>query len=191
MKFLKKNIHSKIVEEGLAYRNPNQRNRIRQILKEEQKGFCAYSERYFTNTDSIHIEHFDPRIKNTDEDNYNNWYAVLAWMNEHKPKKIDKFLPILFPNSEDIKEKIEYYDGKFIPIDSADIESKHLIEFLGFNKYELYQDRANHIDRIKSIKSLCENDEEFLHVLSNDLTNLSFLTALEAELNIELFNLLN
>ena len=191
MKFLKKNNRSKITEEGLAYRNPNHRNRIRQILIEEQKGFCAYSERCLNSTDSTHIEHFDPRLKNTDTDNYENWYAVLAWMNEHKPKKIDQFLPILFPGSENLKEKIEYCDGKFIPIDSTDIESNHLIEFLGFNKYELYQDRLRHISRIRAIKEMCDSSEEFVEILSSDKSYLSFITALEAELKIELFHLLN
>ncbi|MCD4696439.1 MAG: hypothetical protein K8S16_09395 [Bacteroidales bacterium] len=98
MKFLKKNNRSKIVEEGLVYRNPNHRNGIRQILIEEQKGF---------------------------------------------------------------------------------------------NKYELYQDRLRHICRIRAIKEMCDSSEEFVEILSSDKSYLSFITALEAELKIELFHLLN
>ena len=191
MKFLKKDKNSKIIKEKLDYNIQSQRKRIRELLLLEQDGFCAYSERYAQNTDSIHIEHFDPRIKNTDDDNYENWYAVLVWMNEHKPKNIDKYLPILFPNSENIKEKIEYQDGKFVPINSNDIESKHLIDFLGFNKYELYQDRLNHIKLIRDIQNMCDSSEDFFEILSSDKSNLSFITALEVELGLNLSHLIN
>lgn len=191
MKFLKKNNDSEVLEEGLNYRNPSQRIRIREVLLIEQSGFCAYSERYALNTDSIHIDHFDPRFKNTEDDNYNNWYAVFGWMNEHKPKNIEPFLPILSPSSIELNDRIEYVEGEFKETNTTDIEAKNLIKFLGLNRYELYNDRQNHISRIKSIRDMCENDEEFLEVISNNLTYLSFLTALEIELEMNLTHLLN
>lgn len=33
-------------------------------------GFCAYSERYMRRTDAVDIEHFDPRLKTTENDDY-------------------------------------------------------------------------------------------------------------------------
>lgn len=153
MKFLKKDNNSIIVKKDLDYTNQNQRKRIRDLLLEEQFGFCAYSERYALNTDSVHVEHFDPRLKNTDKDNYNNWYAVLAWMNEHKSKNIEKFLPILNPCSSDINNRIKYSNGEY--------------------------------------KIVNENEKEFLEILSKDKWYLSFITALEVELELNLFHLIN
>ena len=77
---------------GLIYKKKSNRLKIRKILLKEQLGFCAYSERFISQIDKVDIEHFDPRLKLSDSDNYLNWYAVLAWMNEHKPKKIEPYL---------------------------------------------------------------------------------------------------
>ena len=161
------------------------------MLLSEQFGFCAYSERFALNTDSIHIEHFDPRLKNKNTDNYKNWYAVLAWMNEHKPKNIEPYLPILEPSSPNLNNRIIYENGEYKAIDKGDIEANNLIKFLGLNKYELYKDRLNQIARIKSIKESYDNEVDFYHVLANDKSNLSFITALEAEFGLNLFHLLN
>jgi hypothetical protein len=191
MKFLRKNDNSNILEENLNYNTQSQRKRLKELLLSEQFGFCAYSERFALNTDSIHIEHFDPRLKNKNIDNYNNWYAVLAWMNEHKPKNIEPYLPILQPSSPNLNERIIYKNGEYKAIDKGDIEAKNLIKFLGLNKYELYKDRLNHIARIKSIKESYENEEDFYHILANDKSNLSFITAIESELDLNLSHLLN
>lgn len=98
MNYWTKNPKSAIKTSGLHYDSVRQRLELKRLLLTEQKGFCAYSERYIQNTDAHDVEHFDPRIKTTTADNYENWYAVRTWINNHKPKNLDKrFLPILHP----------------------------------------------------------------------------------------------
>ena len=191
MKFLKKDENSKILDENLNYNTQSQRKRIRELLLSEQSGFCAYSERYVMKTDSVHVEHFDPRLKNEENDNYKNWYAVLAWINEHKPNKIEPYLPILQPSHPNLNNQIKYVNGEYRAIDKNDSEADNLIRFLGLNKYELYKDRLNHIARIRFIKESSENDDEFYEILSEDKSYLSFITALEVELELNLSHLIN
>jgi len=89
MRYLRKSKNSEVLEHGWRYSTKSHRPGITKALVAEQKGFCAYSERYKRETDEVHIEHFDPRKKNTQRDDYWNWYAVLAWCNHHKPYRIE------------------------------------------------------------------------------------------------------
>lgn len=190
MKFLNKTATHTQSSVGLSYGQVSDRDDIKAILLAEQKGFCAYSERFIKQTDSTHIEHFDGRIKDTLQDSYDNWYAVLAWMNLHKPKKIVPYLPMLSPSSL-LETRINYDRGFYKTINQGDVEAQNLINYLGFNKAELVVDRKKHVARVKRLRNLCQGDEElFLEELQIDKYNLSFITALEAELNISLFHLL-
>jgi hypothetical protein len=189
MKYLNKTAACIAKAGALSYETQSQRKPIRDILLEEQFGFCAYSERFIKQTDSIHIEHFDGRLKNTTSDNYQNWYAVLAWMNEHKPKKIDRFLPLLHPT--DANGRITYSNGVYLPIDKECKQADNLIKYLGMNSNALKSDRDKHIRRIKKLQNLCQTAGiSFIETLRDDLDNLSFITALEYELNINLSHLL-
>ena len=88
-------------------------------MLEEQKGFCAYTERHVRENDSCHIEHFDDRRKGTAGDGYDNWYAVLPWSNERKPK-IDKYLPVLAPDSAAVAARIRFDEsGVFVAVNST------------------------------------------------------------------------
>jgi uncharacterized protein (TIGR02646 family) len=189
MKFLAKIKDSIALKESYSYDKQSDRRKIREVLYNEQMGFCAYSEEYLKETDSKHIEHFDPRLKNTPKDNYWNWYLVTSWMNEHKPKKIEPyFLPILSPFSEDLDKRIIYEDGIFRAVNSTDNEAIKLIKFLKLNAPELDNARKNHIGRVLYLKGVFENDEEKLvNYLSKHIEELSYLTALEVELQIPLF----
>ncbi|MBR9847736.1 MAG: hypothetical protein GYB35_17325 [Algicola sp.] len=191
MKYLAKYEESEILTKGLDYKVQSQRPEIKKLLINEQKQFCAYSERFIKNTDSVHIEHFDGRIKSTAEDNYNNWYAVMAWFNEHKPKKIDPFLPFLEPLSADLKERIKYEDGIYKINRETDVEAENLIKYLGFNKQELFSDRQKHIKRINELFEMLGNDVDALkEQFIKHKDYLSFATAIEVELNIELDDLI-
>jgi hypothetical protein len=190
MHYLKKDENSEVIKQHLSYNQPKDRNLLREQLLLEQKGFCAYSERYVKATDKRDIEHFDPRLKNTDNDNYYNWYVVLSWINEHKPKKIEPFLPILNPFSIEVIHRIIYEDGIFKVVRQDDIEAHNLIKFLGFNKRELTEDREKHIKRLQSLRELCGNDQDFIELLKKDKESLSFITALEKELSLNLKHLL-
>lgn len=189
MKYLNKTADCTEKANDLSYETKAHRKLIREILLEEQVGFCAYSERFIKHTDSVHIEHFDGRLKNTTSDNYHNWYAVLAWLNEHKPKKIARFLPLLHPT--DANDRITYSNGIYLPIDEECEQSDNLIKYLGMNSNALKSDRDKHIRRIKKLQNLCQMaDISFTETIKEDLGNLSFITALEQELNINLSHLL-
>lgn len=182
MKYLAKTPESKVLQENLKYKSSGSNEKLREDLLNEQDGFCAYSERFVENTDATHVEHFDPR-KNENRESYWNYYTTLVWLNEHKPKKIEPFLPILKPYSKDLKERIYFENGIFKAKNQDDIEAKNLIEYLGFNKYEMKTDRDNHVERVKDLRKFHNSDQAFKEFLFLDKNKiyLSFRTALEAE----------
>ena len=191
MRYLKKINNSPIITNNLNYANVGQRNAIRRELTNEQKGFCAYSERFIKHTDSIDIEHFDPRKKNTLDDDYYNWYATLHYLNSHKPNIIDPYLPILSPYSPDLAVRVTYEDGLFKEVNPDDIEAKNLINFLGVNKFEVHSDRSKHITRINTLKNLCGGDDQlFVEKMIEDRDNLSFATALEHKFDLDIDSLI-
>ncbi|PHR14784.1 MAG: hypothetical protein COA40_00990 [Aequorivita sp.] len=191
MKYLGKRANSEIIEKKLNYETNNQREEIRKLLVQEQNQFCAYSERYIKETDSVDIEHFDGRLKSSEEDNYYNWYGVLTWFNSHKPKKIDPFIPFLIPHSADLKDRIKYENGIYIIINEEDIEAQNLIDYLGFNKVELFNDRKKHINRIATLLEMLNKDIDSLKEhFKKDKDSLSFATAIEVEFEIDLEDLI-
>jgi hypothetical protein len=106
-------------------------------------------------------------------------------MNKRKPRKIEPFEPILKPYSEDIDRRIKYEDGQFLAVDPNDKEAENLIEYLGWNTPELYEDRRKHIERIRFVQKVCGDDPEgFFDYLVNHLDNLSFFSALSVELGL-------
>ena len=153
-------------------------------LLAEQKGFCAYSERHKKETDEVHIEHFDPRKKNTVCDNYWNWYAVLAWCNHHKPHRIEEYEPLACPYESNLPERIGYRDGEFVPLAFDDIEARNLIEFLGWNSRELFDDRARHIEHLRWVQEELASDEKFIEYLNRNADQLDFFTAIRAEFGV-------
>ena len=176
MRYLSKTPESRVASSDWKY--PSDARAIRDELIREQRGFCAYSERFIQRTDSCDVEHFDPRLKNKVGDSYWNWYAVLHWMNSHKPRKIEPYLPLLEPHSPDLTARVRYESGQFVEVDSKDIEAKNLINYLGWNRPELAQDRSRHVSRVRELKSFFSNDDEFLSYLRDDPMSRSFATAL-------------
>lgn len=192
MRYLKKTPESRTLAADWSY--PRDANKIRAELLREQRRFCAYSERFIQQTDSCDVEHFDPRLKGKAGDGYDNWYAVLHWMNSRKPKKIDPYLPILHPSSSDLRDRIRYevgQDGEFVASRDDDIEAENLIRFLGWNRRELCNDRKKHVSRIRDLKSFHgENMQEFREYLRAHPEYMSFATAIEAELGIDVSDLI-
>jgi len=188
MEYLQKINNSKILSNDWKYINVSHHDKIRRSLIEEQKGYCAYSERYLTETDLPHIEHFDPRKKNTADDDYYNWYAVFPLFNTNKPKKISAFLPILAPNSPDIKERIKYNEGFYEIVEPNDIEAQNLIDFLGFNKDVLIKHRQRYINTLREsfTDSTSVNTTELKNHLNKHPENCSFITAIRAEFGIDI-----
>lgn len=183
---MKKSEHSEVITNEWQY--PKDAARVRQELLNEQKGFCAYSERYIKKTDAIDVEHFDPRLKHTESDSYWNWYTVLHWMNMRKPRKIEPFEPILKPYSADLQQRIRYQDRQFLAVNSNDQEADNLIKYLIWNSPELTEERQKHIRRIKDVQKFCGEDQDaFFNHLLNDADNLSFFSALSVELDLPEF----
>lgn len=187
MRYLSKTESSRVLAEGWQYARANDRPQIRDALLEEQSHFCAYSERFIEHIDAVDIEHFDPRLKGTDRDSYWNWYAVLHWMNQHKARRIEANEPLPQPHDASLRVRIRYVDGFFFAVDDADIEATNLIRYLGFNKPEVWRDRKSHVRRILDLRDrLAMTPDEFVEWLCRDPKNLSFLSALEAELKCSL-----
>ena len=185
MKFLPKETADKPHLKCLRY--PKDRETSVKILVRLQKGYCAYSERYLKPLDSVELEHFDPRKKNTDADGFSNWHAVLRWMNAHKARNIEKFEPL--PDIDTwTTDRVRYEYGCFVCA-ANDVEAKNLIEFLGVNRPEVFQERANHVARIKNLR-LKVGDNVLIEILSESPEDLSFPSALEAELEIPVFEII-
>ena len=188
MRYLGKRKDSKVIQAAWRYEITKHRPQIRHELLNEQKGFCAYSERYVDPMDACDVEHFDPRKKGTTVDDYWNWYAVHHNVNMSKPRKIENYLPILCPYSDDVSRRIHYAYGQFEPVDPGDQEAKNLIDFLGLNHPNVAESRARHIKRTKADRERFFKDDlpGFIEHLQTEITNLSYITALEAEFGINL-----
>ena len=169
-------------------RYPQDRDKAVHALTSLQKGYCAYSERYLKPLDSVELEHFDPRIKNTDEDGFKNWHAVIRWMNAHKSRRIDDFEPL--PDFETWMPDRVRYEGGFFVCEDGDLETKNLIEFLGVNRLEVFEERSNHIARLRNMQNKL-GQELIIEILCESPEELSFPTAIEAELGIPAFELID
>lgn len=169
-------------------RYPKDRDEAVRILIRLQKGFCAYSERYLKPLDSVELEHFDPRKKNTEDDGFANWHAVIRWMNAHKSRSIADFEPL--PDIESwTTDRVWYEQGLFV-CEEDDAEARNLINFLGVNRQEVFEERANHIARIRNMRKMV-GDDMLLEILSESPEQLSFPTAIEAEMDISAFHMID
>ncbi len=186
MNFLHK--ETAATEQHQELRYPKDRDKAVAILIQLQKGFCAYSERYLKPLDSVELEHFDPRIKNTESDGFSNWHAVIRWMNAHKARSIEKYEPL--PDIASwTTDRVWYEHGLFVCRDD-DAEARNLIDFLGVNRQEVFEERANHIARIRNMRNKV-GDDMLLELLSESPEQLSFPTAIVAELGISAFDMID
>jgi len=193
MRFLSKNnkyIKSQIQSNDLRYKEKGSNTELANLLLREQKNFCAYTEWYFWKNDDFHIDHFDDNLKNTEKDNYYNWYVVKGKTNISKPKLDQRFLPILNPASPELFQRIVYKDGIYQRSDFKDKEAKNLIDFIGANAPKVVEDREIHIDKLKDLREQYGNDDSFKDYLKRHKTELSFITAIQYELDLDLTDLI-
>ncbi|MBP9886133.1 MAG: hypothetical protein KBF93_07535 [Leptospiraceae bacterium] len=193
MKFLSKKTNSNISSQGLTYqdnRSANNKKLLNELIS-EQKNFCAYTEKYLKPLDSPEVEHFNSKIKY--QDDYYNYYAVLRAANLYKQDEkypnASFFKNLFFQSEDELKKRIVYSDGIYQEVNPQDIEAKEFIDFLGLNDNRLYTERARHVHRIKHLVSNYSK-EEILDFLKRYKEELSFITALEVELNIDLTQLI-
>ncbi len=194
MKFLSKNSNSNILSQGLTYqenRAANNKKLLNELIS-EQKNFCAYTEIYFTEMDSVDVEHFNSKIKY--QDDYYNYYAVMHKANQYKKderyKNASFFQSRFFQSEDELKKRIIFVDGIYKEVNLNDTEAKEFIDFLGLNHQPLHDKRKKHINRMKDTLSFFSSEEEILDHLRKHKEELSFITALEVELNIDLTQLI-
>ncbi len=116
----------------------------------EQNYFCAYTDEPITRTDAQDIEHFNPTLKNTVEDNYENWFVVKHQWNMEKPRKWEDYQPILHPTAVDFIQRVVYDSGDYRCNNDLDVEASNLIRLLNLSDPILAQTRKKYIARRKS-----------------------------------------
>ncbi len=195
MKFLSKRADSKILQNCMRYsNNPSKNKELKEALLEEQKGFCAYTEKYIDHLESVDIEHFNSSLKNTNEDGYYNYYAVLHKVNINKldEKYSDaKFHETLFFQNKDVLDSRIFIsdDMLYMVTDSEDIEAKDFVDFLMLNSNSLYEARKKHISFLSDmLKQL--GDQKFLDLFKRHKSTMSYISVIENKFNLNLDHLL-
>lgn len=186
MKFLTKRKDSAIFAEKMVYVTGNKHNnrKLRNMLLKEQKGFCAYTEKYVDGIDSVEVEHFD-RTKKDKGDNYFNYYAVLRDANLRKIGKEKKyrgasfFSSLFFQDEKELKRRIRYVPGEAVyeEIQADDIEAEELIDFLGLNDSSLVSERRKHVQMLRGLYE--DAKEKQLEFITKNRKLWSFITAVE------------
>ena len=184
MRFLRKQDQASAAFDGLQY-GPDT-PAIRELLLVGQKGFCAYTEKFREPLDSIDVEHFDPRLKHTPDDSCANWFAVIGKINQRRARKIDRFLPLPDPGSDDVQRRITFDHGEFCPVDSGDEEIERLIRYIRANDELTVQQRDAHAKRIADLQTWMSPEELKSHLIENPAL-LSFPSALESKLGLPVF----
>ena len=193
MKFLTKNTNSSIYQDGLFYKEnaPVKNKQLLARLINEQKHFCAYTEKYITGIDSAEVEHFNPSKKYNDD--YFNYYAVIRYANlaklskDVKYKDANFFETLFFQGKEKLSQRIIYNDGQYDPVDLTDQEAIDFIDYLSLNQEPLLSERVNHIELLRqTFEDAGYNQEDQLKYLKKHPKMQDFITAIEHELSLDL-----
>jgi hypothetical protein len=194
MKRVKKRADSEILTTELRYivgNSANNRN-LSQVLFTEQNGFCAYTEEYMGRADARDIEHFNPNLKGTDQDNYNNWFLVKHQWNSEKASKWNNLQPVLHPTAEDLEERIIYDKGDYRANSENDVEAKHLIELIKLDDPALADERKRYIKRKRDEMEKYGTDAKtfFETLIEMNLKQIAYLRAIENEFEVPIFEMI-
>jgi hypothetical protein len=192
VRFLLKDRSSRVLAEGLVYKDKGHNDQLLDLLLDEQHGFCAYTEKRSTPLDTCAVEHFDTRKKRTAADDYFNYYAVLQSANQRKRRREQKhrgaaFFESLFFQKKAGLSRIRYLPGEgvFEETYEDDHEARDLVDFLGFNDEILFEERRKHVERLRELFREAEWGADRQRAYLNEHPEeLSFVTALEAELGL-------
>jgi HNH endonuclease len=194
MRRIHKKNDSEIVLKKLNYIEGNSNNnlKISKILYQEQKGFCAYTEEFIGRADAKDIEHFNPKLKNTAEDSYLNWFLVKHQWNIEKSTKWDNFQPIINPTDSNFENRIVYDNGDYRVADSNDIEAVNLIRLIKLDDLILADERKKYIRRkTDEIQKFGISNEAFFKILIEDnIKSISYLRAIQEEFKINIWEML-
>ncbi len=196
MKFFEKGDHAAF--EGATYRQKGDNRPLREALFSSQRGFCAYSEIRIQPEHTTAVEHFDPTLKGSPDDGYTNWYGVLQRYNQLKRTKEVKhtgasfFASRFFQTPGGFDERVGYLAGDFVyePRREDDAEAHAFIDYLSLSSAELAEARCRQVRRLREIFDLGEfTDEEKVAWFRDFPADLSYVTVLEAELGLDLSDL--
>lgn len=178
---------SPIVKNDWQY--PKNRTEISEQLLIEQKNLCAYTETYLGRTDKKEIEHFNPTLKKTDKDGYDNWFLVKAQWNNEKgsTKRWLEHQELFHPTHERFEERIIYLEGEYI-CHPDDMEADKLIQFLKLNDEKLTIERKNYIARRRESIERRKIDAQiyFEELYQSEPNRVYFIRAIEEEFNIKI-----
>jgi len=179
---------SAIIQKNLVYKKGDNKE-LSSILLKEQKNFCAYTEEYIGINDAVDVEHFNPNLKYSDADSYQNWFMV-----KHKPnnlKRTNWIEPILHPTEQDFEQRLIYSDGYFF-YNPEDIATKNLIDLLNLNDEIFVKNRKKYIERRKDrINEKGISSEEYFHEkVNSEIDSIKYVRAIQEEFNIKIWEMI-
>ncbi|MFV8327459.1 hypothetical protein [Flavobacterium sp. ZS1P14] len=193
MKKIFKNPFLSIVSDNLTYNSNRDNSRLGSMLLKEQKNFCTYTEQYISSDDANDIEHFNPNLKDSENDNYHNWSKVKHLPNQ---RKTNNWLePILMPYADDFEQRIIYSDVEYFA-KPGDNEANNLINLLDLNNHKRAEDRKNYIKRRKEAindRGLQSEDDiknYFQDKIDIEIKYISYLRAIQEEFKIDIWEML-
>lgn len=175
-----------ILQDTLTYKVGGDNKKLANALCEEQHNICAYTETYLGRSDKKDIEHFNPTLKNTSDDSYQNWFLVKAQWNNEKSSKWEDYQPILHPTDSTIESRIIYFEGEYIAASSDDEEALNLISLIKLDDPELAIERRYYLENLKENLELSgKSAQQCIDFLLTTRPSLVyFIRALEEELNV-------
>jgi hypothetical protein len=191
MRRIDKKADSDILTQNLQYSKATERPAILVVLEAEQNHFCAYTEERFTAGYAREVEHFNPTLKNTPQDNYENWFAVGAKWNKMKGtsnsvSRWNDFQPLLSPTASDLEQRVLYVGGDYVA-HVNDIEAKNLIDYLNLSHEDLVADRKAHMAFINDLLALFGDDKNILLAyIRKNIKEFKFPRAIFEEFGIRL-----
>ncbi|GAB4023021.1 hypothetical protein GCM10028808_72270 [Spirosoma migulaei] len=179
--------NSIILQEKLTYKDGGDNKRLTSTLCDEQHNICAYTEEYFGRFDKKDIEHFNPTLKDTPDDSYQNWFLVKAQLNGEKASKWERYQPILYPTDDAFEERVIYFEGEYLAASINDQEAINLIRLLKLDDERLAFERRCYLENLKETIGLSKKTaQQFIDDLLKTRPSLVYyIRALEEELGIK------
>lgn len=177
----------------MKYKVNGDNKKLANVLCDEQHNICAYTETYLGRSDKKDIEHFNPQLKETSDDSYQNWFLVKAQWNGEKASKWDAYQPIMHPKDDEFDQRIIYFEGEYIAASADDVEAINLIRLLKLDDHELAIERRCYLENLKETLELSgKNVQQYIDdLLVMRPSLIYFIRAIEEELNVKVnFDLL-
>ena len=193
MKRIFKSSTSEIISQNIQYKTNGNNSKLGELLLKEQKCFCAYTEHYIGYDDANDIEHFNPNLKDTPQDNYYNWYKVKHLPNQRKTN--NWINNILMPFDEEFELRVLYNDGEFYA-KLYDEATNNLIVLLDLNNPKRIEDRKRYIKRRKEaihdkqIKSEQEIKNYFQEKINKEISSIKYLRGIQEEFKIDIWQMI-